>query len=124
MRWQRGPLKVVILTEMVMLTKIAKKPQNLTCKSNEEAKGPPLKVANMAKMARNRSGDFEGNVMQIWLKFAKALYRSHEFCENGNKSESLKNNWLRNDEERDFRFWSLEKRNESQKMKEGGRAKI
>ena len=44
---------------MVMLTKIAKNPQTLTCKSNEETKGPPLKVANMAKMARNRSGDLK-----------------------------------------------------------------
>ena len=47
---------------MVMLTKIAKNPQGLTCKSNEEAKSPPRKkVANMAKMARNRNGDFEGD---------------------------------------------------------------
>ena len=45
---------------MVMMTKIAKNPQRLPCKSNEEVKGPPLKVANMAKMARNRRGDFEG----------------------------------------------------------------
>ena len=41
MRWQRGPLKVVILTKMVMLTKIAKNLQSLTRKSNEEAKSPP-----------------------------------------------------------------------------------
>ena len=60
MRWQRGPLKVVISTKMVMMTKIAKNPQRLPCKSNEAVKGPPLKVANMAKMARNRRGDFEG----------------------------------------------------------------
>ena len=53
-------MKVVILTKMGMMTKIAKNPQRLPCKSNEEAKGPPLKVANLAKMARNRSGDFEG----------------------------------------------------------------
>ena len=52
---------MVILTKMVMLTKIAKNPQSLPCKSNKETKGPPLKVANMAKMARNRSGDFEGD---------------------------------------------------------------
>ena len=49
---------MVILTKMVMLTKIAKNPQGLTCKSNEEAKSPPKKVANMA---RNRNGDFEGD---------------------------------------------------------------
>ena len=41
MRWQKDALKVVILTKMVMLTKIAKNPQSLTCKSNEEAKSPP-----------------------------------------------------------------------------------
>ena len=60
MRWQKGALKVVILMKMVMLTKIAKNPQSLTCKSNEEAKSPPppKKVANMA---RNRNGDFEGD---------------------------------------------------------------
>ena len=58
MRWQRGPLKVVILTKMVMLTKIAKNPQTLACKSNEEAKSPRQKVANMAS---NRIGVFEGD---------------------------------------------------------------
>ena len=58
MGWQRGPLKVVILTKMVMLTKIEKNPQGLTCKSNEEAKSPPKKVANIS---RNRKGDFEGD---------------------------------------------------------------
>ena len=49
----------MIFTKMVMLTKIAKNPQTLTCKSNEETKGPRLKVANMAKMARNGSGDLK-----------------------------------------------------------------
>ena len=58
MRWQRGPLKVVILTKMMMLTKIAKNPQSLACKSNEEAKSPRQKVANLA---RNRNGHFEGD---------------------------------------------------------------
>ena len=58
MRWQRGPLKVVILTKMVMLTKIAKNTQTLACKSNEEAKSPRQKVANMAS---NRIGVFEGD---------------------------------------------------------------
>ena len=48
---------MVILTKMAMLTKIAKNPQGLTCKSNEEAKIPPKKGANKA---RNRNGDFEG----------------------------------------------------------------
>ena len=55
---------MVILTKMVMLTKIAKNLQSLTRKSNEETKSPPpppKKVANMAKMARNRNGDFEGD---------------------------------------------------------------
>ena len=55
---KRGPFKVVILTKMVMLTKIAKNLQSLACKSNEEAKSPRQKVANMA---RNRNGDFEGD---------------------------------------------------------------
>ena len=49
---------MVILTKMLMLTKIAKNLQSLTCKSNEEAKSPPQKVA---KIARNRNGDFEGD---------------------------------------------------------------
>ena len=49
---------MVILTKMVMLTKIAKNPQSLACKSNEEAKSPRQKVANMA---RNRNGVFEGD---------------------------------------------------------------
>ena len=62
MRWQTGPLKVVILTKMVMLTKIAKNPQRLPCKSNQmRRQRVHLKVANMTKMARNRSGDFEGD---------------------------------------------------------------
>ena len=43
---------------MVMLTKIAKNPQTLACKSNEEAKSPRQKVANMAS---NRIGVFEGD---------------------------------------------------------------
>ena len=50
---------MVILTKMMMLTKIAKNLQSLTCKSNEEAKSPPPK--KVAKMARNRNGDFEGD---------------------------------------------------------------
>ena len=49
---------MVILTRMVMLTKIARNPQSLACKSNEEAKSPRQKVANMA---RNRNGVFEGD---------------------------------------------------------------
>ena len=49
---------MVILTKMVMLTTIEKNPQGLTCKSNEEAKSPPKKVANIS---RNRKGDFEGD---------------------------------------------------------------
>ena len=63
MRWQRGPLKVVILTKMMTLTKIAKNLQSLTCKSGEEAKGtpPPQEKKEEAKMARNRKGDFEGD---------------------------------------------------------------
>ena len=62
MRWQRGPLKVVILTKMMTLTKIAKNLQSLTCKSDEEAKGtPPPPQKKEAKMARNRNGDFEGD---------------------------------------------------------------
>ena len=40
------------------LTKIEKNPQSLACKSNEEAKSPRQKVANMA---RNRNSVFEGD---------------------------------------------------------------
>ena len=41
----------------------SQKSPRLPWKSNEEAKGPPppLKVANIAKMARNRNGNFEGD---------------------------------------------------------------
>ena len=82
---------MVILTKMAMLTKIAKNPQGLTCKSNEEAKTPPKKVANKA---RNRNGDFEGVG-----KFAEKKYRSNEvdeFGENGqmvNLSKKLPEGW-------------------------------
>ena len=73
MRWQRGPLKVVILTKTVMLTKIARNPQRLPCKSNEEVKGPL------------KSGEYDEKLP----KFAKALYRSHEIDEFGENAQRV-----------------------------------
>ena len=101
MRWQKGALKVVILMKMVMLTKIAKNPQSLTCKSNEEAKSPPpppkkwriwreIATAILKEMA---------NLPKKWLKFAKGLYRSNEIDELGengqrvNLSKKLPEGW-------------------------------
>ena len=54
-------MKVVILTKMMTLTKIAKNLQSLTCKSGEEAKGTPPPKKKKKK--------------QKWREIAKAILK-------------------------------------------------
>ena len=102
MRWQRGPLKVVILTKMMTLTKIAKNLQSLTCKSDEEAKGtpppPPKKGSENGEKSQRRFWR-RWQICRKWLKLAKALDRSNEIDEFGghgqrvNLSKKLPEGW-------------------------------
>ena len=75
MGWQRGPLKVVILTKMVMLTK-----------KSEKSPKPYLQVKWGGKESPQKSGEYveksqrrlwrRWQICRKWLKFAKGFYKT------------------------------------------------